>query len=269
MSFAVKVPRLPFHIRLPQAHVEAPVAGSVLLAGILLKLGGYGFLRFCFPLLPEASQFFAPVVITLSLLAIVYGSLTTCRQTDMKRLISYSSVAHMGLVILAIFNGGVEGLTASIFLMVAHGLVSSALFIIVTTPYDRIGTRLIKYCRGLAIPMPLFASLLTLFTLANIALSLSCSFIGEFYALIVAFKLSKLLGIVASTGLILSATYAFLLHNKMCFGSPSNCNHFIRDISRRETNVLITLALPTYFLGIFPGLIITYTAPELLSTYAN
>ena len=178
----------------------------------------------------------------------------------MKRLISYSSVAHMGLVILAIFSGGVEGLTASIFLMVAHGLVSSALFIIVTTPYDRIGTRLIKYCRGLAIPMPLFASLLMLFTLANVALSLSCNFIGEFYALIVAFKLSKLLGIVASTGIILSATYVFLLYNKMCFSSPSNCNHFIRDISIRETNVLITLALPTYFLGIFPGLIRTYIA---------
>lgn len=269
LSFAVKVPKLPFHIWLPQAHVEAPVAGSVLLAGILLKLGGYGFLRFSFPLLPEASQFFAPFIITLSLLAVIYGSLTTCRQTDMKRLIAYSSVAHMGLVTLAIFSGNLEGLTASIFLMVAHGLVSSALFILVTVPYDRVGTRLIRYYRGLAISMPLFASLFILFTLANIALPMSCNFIGEFYALIAAFKFNKLAGILASVGIVLSAAYSLLLYNRISFGAPSNFTHLTRDLSRRETNVLITLVLPTYILGIFPSLLITYTTPELLLTYAN
>ena len=147
-----------------------------------------------------------------SLIAIIYGGLTTCRQIDMKRLIAYSSVAHMGLVTLAIFSGGVEGLTASIFLIVAHGLVSSALFIIVVTiPYHRVGTRFIKYYRGLVITMPLFASFFMLFTLANIALPLSCNFIGEFYALIAVFKLSKLSGALASTGIVFSITYALLL----------------------------------------------------------
>ena len=245
------------------------MAGSVLLAGILLKLGGYGLLRFCLPLLPDDSKFFAPIIVTLSLIAIVYGSLTTCRQIDMKRLIAYSSVAHMGLVTLAIFSGEVEGLTASIFLMLAHGLVSSALFIVVTIPYSRIGTRLIKYYRGLTISMPLFAIFFILLTLANIALPLSCNFVGEFYALIAAFKLSKLLGTLASIGIVLSAAYSMLLFNKICLGPPSFYNYFIRDISRREANTLITLAFLTYFLGIYPKLITSYITPELIINYAN
>ena len=153
--------------------------------------------------------------------------------------------------------------------MVAHGLVSSALFIIVTIPYDRVGIRLIKYYRGLVVTMPLFATFFMLFTLANIALPLSFNFIGEFYALIAVFKLSKLSGALASTGIVLSATYALLLYNKICFGSPSPYNYSIRDVSRRETNALVTLAFPTYLLGIFPGLIIIYTTPELLISYAN
>ena len=226
-------------------------------------------MRFCLPLLSDASKFFTPAIVTLSLVAIIYGSLTTCRQIDMKRLIAYSSVAHMGLTTLAIFSREVEGLIASIFLMLAHGLVSSALFIIVTIPYSRIGTRLIKYYRGLTVSMPLFAILFMLFTLANIALPLSCNFIGEFYALIAAFKLSKLLGILASTGIILSAAYSLLLFNKICFGSPSSYNYFIRDISRRETNTLITLAFLTYFLGVYPKLITSYITPELIINYAN
>ena len=240
---------VPFHIWLPQAHVEAPVAGSVLLAGVLLKLGGYGFLRLCLPLLPDASKFFTPAIVTLSLVAIVYGSLTTCRQIDMKRLIAYSSVAHMGLITLAIFSGEIEGLIA--------------------IPYGRTGTRLIKYYRGLTVSMPLFAILFMLFTLANIALPLSCNFIGEFYALIAAFKLSKLLGALASTGIILSAAYSLLLFNKICFGSPSPYNYFIRDISRREINTLTALVFFIYFLGIYPKLITSYIAPELIINYAN
>ena len=174
----------------------------MLLAGILLKLGGYGFIRFAWPLFPEGASFFTPLIITLSLLAIILGSLTTCRQTDMKRLIAYSSVAHMGLVTLGIFTHTLEGLTAAIFTMIAHGLVSSALFIAVTIPYDRFKTRLIRYYRGLATTMPLFALSFSLLTLANIAIPLSCNFIGEFISLLSAFQYNPWVGALATSGVV-------------------------------------------------------------------
>ena len=196
LSLAVKIPMIPFHIWLPLAHVEAPLAGSVILAGILLKLGGYGLIRFAWPLFPEATEYLAPIILTLSLVAVIYGSLTTCRQVDAKRLIAYSSVAHMGIVTIGLFTHTMEGLIASIFLMIAHGVVSPALFIAVTLLYERHHTRLIRYYRGVVVTMPLFSIIFMVFTLANIAVPLSCNFVGEFLSLVAAFSTSTSLGIL-------------------------------------------------------------------------
>ena len=256
LSFAIKIPKIPFHIWLPQAHVEAPVAGSVILAGILLKLGGYGFIRFSWPLLPEASEFFAPLILTLSLLAVLYGSLTTCRQVDLKRLIAYSSVAHMGLVTLGIFSHTIQGLVAAIFLMLAHGLVSSALFIAVTFLYDRHHTRIVKYYRGMVITMPLFGTLMLTLMLANASIPLSCNFIGEFLSLLAAFDYSKIVGILASLGIVLSASYSIYLYNRVSFGVPSKYLKFSRDLNRREFYSLLSLVILIYLIGIFPYIII-------------
>lgn len=254
-SLAIKIPKIPFHIWLPQAHVEAPVAGSVILAGILLKLGGYGFLRFSWPLLPDASEYFSPLIQTLSVLAIIYGSLTTCRQVDFKRIIAYSSVAHMGLVTLGIFSHSTQGLIAAIYLMLAHGLVSSALFIAVTFLYERHHTRLIKYYRGITIPMPLFSILFLIFILVNIGIPLSCNFIGEFLSLLAAFEYSYIVGALASLGMVLSAAYSMYLYNRVCFGTPSKSLKFSRDLSRREFYVLLPLVLLVFLIGVFPVII--------------
>ena len=179
--------------------MEAPVAGSVILAGVLLKLGGYGFIRFSWPLLPEASEYFGPFIQILSLLAIIYGSLTTCRQVDLKRIVAYSSVAHMGLVTLSLFSHTVQGLVAAVFLMLAHGLVSSALFIAVTFLYERHHTRLVRYYRGMVITMPLFGTLML--------------------SLLGVFEYSYVVGVIASFGTVLSAS--IYLYNRVCFGLPS------------------------------------------------
>ena len=256
LSLAIKIPKIPFHIWLPQAHVEAPVAGSVILAGVLLKLGGYGFIRFSWPLLPEASEFFAPLILTLSLLAIIYGSLTTCRQVDLKRIIAYSSVAHMGLVTLSLFSHTIQGLIAAVFLMLAHGLVSSALFIAVTLLYERHHTRLVKYYRGMVITMPLFGALMLSLVLANASIPLSCNFIGEFLSLLAAFEYSIIVGVLASLGMVLSAGYSIYLYNRVFFGAFSNYLHFSRDLNRREFYVLLPLILLIYLMGIFPFIVI-------------
>ena len=252
LSLAIKIPKVPFHIWLPQAHVEAPVAGSVILAGILLKLGGYGFLRFSWPLLPEASEHFAPFIQILSLLAIIYGSLTTCRQVDMKRIVAYSSVAHMGLVTLSLFSQTVQGLVAAVFLMLAHGLVSSALFIAVTFLYERHHTRLVRYYRGLVVTMPLFGTLMLTLVLANASLPLSCNFVGEFFSLLAAFEYSYVAGVLASFGTVLSAGYSIYLYNRICFGLPSKYIYYPRDLNRREFYILLILVVFIYLMGIFP-----------------
>lgn len=258
-SLAVKIPKFPFHIWLPQAHVEAPVAGSVILAGILIKLGSYGFIRFTLPLLPDACVYFTPLVFTLGVLAIIYASLTTLRQTDLKRIIAYSSVSHMGVVSIAIFTLSVTGIEGSIFLQIAHGLVSSALFIVVTIIYDRHHTRIVKYYRGLAATMPLFATIFLFFTLANIGVPLSCNFVGEFLSLLATYESNTFIGVLASLGMVLSACYALFLFNRVCFGamspyladSPEN-----RDINRRELYVLAPLVFLTLFLGVYPDLVL-------------
>lgn len=232
--------------------MEAPVAGSVILAGVLLKLGGYGFMRFSWCIFPEASEFFGPLIMTLSVFAIIYGSLITCRQVDLKRIIAYSSVAHMGLVTLGIFSNTVQGLVAAGFLMVAHGLVSSALFIAVTFIYDRYRTRLIKYYRGMAVTMPLFSMLLLILVLANASIPLSCNFIGEFYSLLAAFEYSVITGVFAAGGMVLSAAYSLYMFNRVCFGASSKYLKFLRDLSRREYYSLLPLSVLIILLGIFP-----------------
>ena len=231
------------------------MAGSVILAGVLLKLGGYGFIRFSWPLLPDASEFFSPLIQTLSILAVIYGSLTTCRQVDLKRIIAYSSIAHMGLVTLGIFSHTIQGLMAAIYLMLAHGLVSSALFIIVTLLYERHFTRLIKYYRGMTITMPIFSALMLLFILANIGIPLSCNFVGEFLSLLSAFEYSFVVGAFASLGMVLSGGYSMYLYNRVCFGVPSKYLSFSRDLTRREIFSLLPLVFLTYLLGVFPSII--------------
>jgi proton-translocating NADH-quinone oxidoreductase chain M len=272
ISLAVKIPKFPFHIWLPQAHVEAPLAGSILLAGILIKLGSYGFLRYVLPIFPEACVYFTPLVYTLGVLAIIYASLTTLRQTDLKRIIAYSSVSHMGLVSLSIFSLTLIGLEGSIILQMAHGLVSPALFIIVTLLYDRHHTRLIKYFRGVATTMPLFASLFLFFTLCNISVPLSFNFIGEWLSLLGVFQTHFFIAFLACSGMVLSACYALFLFNRVCFGSispaidrfasPREAN---RDLSRLEIYLLLPLAIPTIFFGLFPNFLLeTLHNPLLL-----
>nr|YP_010593749.1 NADH dehydrogenase subunit 4 [Dendrobathypathes boutillieri]WAJ54438.1 NADH dehydrogenase subunit 4 [Lillipathes sp. USNM 1457355]WAJ54451.1 NADH dehydrogenase subunit 4 [Dendrobathypathes boutillieri] len=256
LSLAVKVPQIPFHIWLPQAHVEAPVSGSVILAGILLKLGGYGFLRFSWPILPAASEYFAPLIITLSILAIIYGSLTTCRQVDFKRLIAYSSVAHMGLVTLGLFTHTMEGMVAAVFMMLAHGLVSSALFIAVTYLYERHHTRLIKYYRGVTITMPIFAIIMLALTLTNMGIPLSCNFVAEFFSLLAAFEYNLGIGALAASGMVWSAAYSLYLYNRICFGNASNYLLFARDLNRREVLAIAPLVVLIFGLGVLPSIII-------------
>ena len=257
-SLAVKIPKYPFHIWLPQAHVEAPVAGSVLLAGVLIKLGGYGFIRFTLPIMPIGVEFWTPLVFTLSILGVIYASLTTLAQTDLKRIIAYSSVSHMAIVTLGIFTCSIIGIEGSIFLQLAHGLVSSALFIIVTVLYDRHHTRLVKYYRGITITMPIYSALFFFFTLANIGAPLTCNFIGEFLCLLATYELNMFVGIMAGLGMILSAAYGLFLYNRVSFGSMSRyieSSPENRDINRREFYVLLPLVILTIVLGVFPNFV--------------
>jgi proton-translocating NADH-quinone oxidoreductase chain M len=267
-SLAVKIPKWPFHVWLPQAHVEAPVAGSVLLAGVLIKLGSYGFIRFCLPILPEGSKFFAPLVFTLASIAIIYAGMTTLRQTDLKRIIAYSSVGHMGVVMLGIFSFSVLGIEGSIFLQIAHGLVSSALFICVTILYDRFHTRLVKYYRGMTITMPLFSFLFLFFTLANIGTPLTCNFVGEFTSLLAAFEVSTIGGFLGSLGMVVSAAYALFLYNRVSFGSMSKylaADPANRDLTRKEVYCLLPLGVLAFFLGIYPNIVFSLIHTSTLS----
>jgi len=206
------------------------------LAGVLIKLGGYGFIRFALPILPDGSEAFTPLIYTLAIVAIIYASITTIRQTDMKRIIAYSSVGHMGVVMLATFSLTVLGVEGSIFMQLAHGIVSSGLFILVTMLYDRHHTRLVKYYRGVANTMPIFASIFLLFTLANIGAPLTCNFIGEITSLMATYQRSAIVGILGCLGMILSAAYALFLYNRVAFGSVSKYlgSAINRDINRRE-----------------------------------
>jgi len=252
-SFAVKTPMWPVHTWLPDAHVEAPTAGSVLLAAILLKMAGYGFIRFSLGLFPVASELFTPLVYTLSLIAIVYGSLVALMQEDMKKLIAYSSVAHMGFVTLGIFTITQQGIEGSIIQMISHGLVSAALFLCVGVVYDRMHSRLIKTYGGLVSVMPKYSILFMLFTLAALGLPGTSGFIGEFLILMGAFKDNFLVAVLASIGVIFGAAYMLWLYRRIIFGKLINKDLLqIPDLDNSEKFILWSLAIPVLFFGFYP-----------------
>lgn len=263
-SFAVKMPMWPVHTWLPDAHVQAPTAGSVILAGILLKLGGYGFLLFNLPMFPQASQTFAPLVFALSALAIVYTSLVAFRQTDMKKLIAYSSVAHMGFVTMGIFAGNDLGVQGAVFQMLSHGLISAALFLCVGVVYDRMHTREISLYGGLTARMPWFAAIFLLFTMANVGLPGTSGFIGEVLSLVGVYQVSTWTALVAATGVIFSAVYALTLYRNVMFGEITNpAMKAITDVDKRELLIFAPLIIGTLWLGVQPGLVLDYTAASV------
>ena len=253
-SFAVKMPMWPVHTWLPDAHVEAPTAGSVILAGILLKMGGYGFLRFSLPMFPLASADFAPFVFALSVVAIIYTSLVALMQEDMKKLIAYSSVAHMGYVTMGIFAMNMQGIQGGIFQMLSHGLVSGALFLCVGVVYDRTHTREIAAYGGLVNNMPKYAVVFMIFTMANVGLPGTSGFVGEFLTLLGVFRVSTWVALFATTGVILSAGYALWLYRKVIFGAlEKESLKQLLDLSTREKAVIYPLVVLTIFFGLYPA----------------
>jgi len=256
-SFAVKIPMWPFHTWLPDAHVEAPTAGSVILAGVLLKMGGYGFIRFSLGMLPEASYYFSPLIMTLSIVAVIYTSLVALAQTDIKKLIAYSSVAHMGLVTIGIFVVNSQGLEGAMIQMISHGVVSGALFLCVGVIYDRMHTRDIKFYGGLVNRMPVYATVFMIFMLGSVGLPGTSGFVGEFLVIVGAFQYSSIVVISAATGIVLSAVYMLFLYKRIIFGVMKNEKLTeILDLDNREKIILIPLAIAVIFIGIFPNIFI-------------
>jgi len=269
-SFAVKMPMWPVHTWLPDAHVEAPTAGSVVLAAILLKMGGYGFLRFSLPMFPDASLYFQPLVFTLSVVAIIYTSLVALMQEDMKKLIAYSSVAHMGYVTMGIFAMNVEGIQGGIFQMLSHGLVSGALFLCVGVVYDRMHTRDIDAYGGLANNMPKYAVVFLIFTMANVGLPGTSGFVGEFLTLLGAFRANTWVALLATTGVILSAGYALWLYRRIVFGALTKESlKALLDLSPREKLILYPLVILTIFFGVYPVPVFDVTASAVHALVTN
>ena len=253
LAFAAKVPMVPVHLWLPEAHVEAPTAGSVILAGVLLKLGTYGFIRFSLPLFPQASFYFTPFVYTISLVGIVYTSLTAIRQTDFKRIVAYTSVAHMNVVMLGIFSFNNIGIEGALLQSLSHGFVASALFVIIGVVYERYRTRLVKYYGGLVHTMPLYVSIFLFFTLANIGFPGTSGFIGEFLILVGSFKVNSSITFFGATGMILGGCYSLWLFNRICFGNLKN--QYLKttlDINKREFFIFIPLICYTLIFGLVP-----------------
>ena len=253
-SFAVKVPMWPVHTWLPDAHVEAPTAGSVILAGVLLKMGAYGFLRFSVPMLPYATDFFTPLIYTLSIIAIIYTSLVALAQEDMKKLIAYSSVAHMGYVTLGIFTFTKQGIEGSIFQMISHGLISAALFLCVGVVYDRLHSRMISTYGGLVNHLPKYSFLFIVFALAGLGLPGTSGFLGEFLVLAGAFQKNYLVSMLATFGVVLGAAYMLWLTKRVIFGNTNN-NEIknLKDINNLEALMLITLAILVILFGFYPS----------------
>ena len=269
-SFAVKMPMWPVHTWLPDAHVEAPTAGSVILAAILLKMGGYGFLRFSLPMFPQASLDLAPLIYALSVIAIIYTSLVALVQEDVKKLIAYSSVAHMGFVTMGLFAMTTQGVAGGIFQMISHGIVSAALFLCVGVIYDRMHTREIAAYGGLVYRMPLYAFAFMVFTLANVGLPGTSGFIGEFLTLLGTFRVNNWVATLATIGTILSAAYALWLYRRVIFGKLEKPNLFnIRDIGWREMVILAPLVVLTLVFGVYPKPVLDMSAVSVTQLIDN
>jgi NADH-quinone oxidoreductase subunit M len=269
-SFAVKLPMWPVHTWLPDAHVEAPTAGSVILAAILLKMGGYGFLRFSLPMFPEATQALAPLIYALSIIAIIYTSLVALMQEDVKKLIAYSSVAHMGFVTMGLFAVTAQGVAGGIFQMISHGIVSAALFLCVGVIYDRMHTREIAAYGGLVNRMPLYAFVFMVFTLANVGLPGTSGFVGEFLTLIGTFRVNNWVATLATLGTILSAAYMLWLYRKVIFGKLEKPGLFnIRDIGWREAVIFTPLVILTIVFGVYPKFVLDVSAASVTQLIDN
>jgi NADH-quinone oxidoreductase subunit M len=263
-SFAVKMPMWPVHTWLPDAHVQAPTAGSVVLAAILLKMGGYGFLRFSLPMFPVASEIWAPLVLWLSAIAIVYTSLVALVQKDIKKLIAYSSVAHMGFVTAGIFALNQQGLDGAVFQMISHGFISGALFLGVGVIYDRMHTREIDAYGGLVNRMPAYAAVFLLFTMANVGLPGTSGFVGEFLTLMGMFQANTWVAAVATTGVIFSAAYALFLYRRVVMGDLiKESLKSITDMTAREKWIFAPLVVMTILLGVYPSLVTDITGPSV------
>ena len=259
-SFASKIPMFPFHIWLPEAHVEAPTVGSVLLAGILLKLGVYGFLRFSLTLFPDASLFFSPLVYLLSILGILYASMSAIRQTDIKRIIAYSSIAHMNLVSLGLFSFNIIGLEGAILQSISHGFVAGGMFLLVGILYNRHHSRFLFYYGGLVHLMPVYSAIFLIFTLANIALPGTSSFVGEFLLLCGVFKTNIILCTISALGVVLCGAYSLWLYNRIIFGNLKvNYTSTFSDINMREFVLIFPLLVFVFFMGIYPTFFSSFT----------
>ncbi len=263
-SFAVKMPMWPVHTWLPDAHVEAPTAGSVILAGVLLKMGGYGFLRFSIPMLPEAAEYFAPMIYWMSIAAIIITSLIALVQEDMKKLIAYSSVAHMGFVTLGIFTLTAQGVQGGLFQMISHGVISGALFLCVGVVYDRLHTREISRYGGIVRNMPIYATLFMLFMLGSVGLPGTSGFVGEFLVLLGAYRVDPIVAVFASTGVVLGAAYMLLLYRRVVFGPQLNDDaSAMPDLTWKEKVNFIPLAILVLWLGVMPNIVMDKTAPAV------
>ncbi len=257
IAFAVKTPLYPFSIWLPKAHADSPLGGSIILAATILKLATYGMLRVLINFLPDATNYFSPLVQTIAVISIIYASLSTILQEDTKKLIAYSSVAHMGVVVLGLFSNTIQGIEGAVLFAIAHGFVSPALFICVGgIIYDRTGTRNIMYLRGLVTYMPVFTIMFFIFTLCNTGIPLSLNFLGEQLSLIGIWERSPLVSILGASGIVLSACYSIFLYNRISYGSYSPYLLPLKDITRREFFLLLSLLIPTILLGIFPNVIL-------------
>ena len=257
VAFAVKTPMYPFIIWLPKAHSDSPLAGSILLAGTILKLATYGYLRVLINFLPDATNYFSPLIQVIAIISLIYASFSTIIQQDTKRLIAYSSVCHMAVVVLGLFSNTIQGIEGAILLAIAHGFVSPALFICVGgIIYDRTGTRIINYIRGLVTYMPVFTILFFVFTLANAGIPLTLNFLGEQLSLLGIWQQNPIIAALGATSIVLSAAYSIFLYNRLSYGSYSPHLQPVKDINRREYYLLLSLLIPTFLLGIFPNVIL-------------
>ncbi len=269
-SFAVKVPMWPLHTWLPDAHVEAPTAGSMVLAGVLLKIGGYGFLRFCLPMLPEATVFFTPLIYALSVVAVIYTSLVALAQEDMKKLIAYSSVAHMGFVTIGIFTLTVQGVEGAILVMLSHGFVSAALFLCVGVVYDRMHSRMISRYGGLIHRMPVYAFIFMVFTLASVGLPGTSGFVGELLALVGAFEANTWVATLATIGVILAPAYMLWLYRRVIFGDLTKDDlKSILDCNPREIITFAPMVALVFLMGVYPELFLSFIRPAVVELLAQ